>query len=70
MAYKDKQKGTTQGRAFPRTHGLLSRVAKAEGVSRQFVQQVASGLRKSKRIESALGREMRKLQRLLAKEAA
>jgi hypothetical protein len=35
-------------------HGVYARVARREGVSRQFVHQVATGKRKSQRIQAAL----------------
>ena len=51
-------------------HGLYALVAGSENVTRQFVHQVATGKRTSKRIQAALARETRKLLKKLTEEAA
>ena len=71
MADKVKQESNTAPRgiaALPKLHGLYTRVAKRANVSRQFVHQVATGARRSKRIERALSREYSRLRRLLVKQ--
>jgi len=51
-------------------HGLYSSVARRENVTRSFVHQVATGKRTSKRIHSAIQREIKKRVKRLMQEAA
>ena len=53
-----------------RFSGLYSSVARRLNVSRQFVHQVATGKRTSKRISDAIQREKESLLKKLAEEAA
>ena len=53
---------------FSLMRGLYSRVAKRLGVDRSFVSRVASGSRKSKRVEAELLKEMRDVERQIAKQ--
>jgi hypothetical protein len=73
VAYKrkqrQKQKSNTPEIDYQRYlafRGLYSRVAKQQNVSRQFVQQVAQGVRTSKRISTALARELQRIERRIA----
>ncbi|HLJ87737.1 MAG TPA: hypothetical protein VKZ53_13005 [Candidatus Angelobacter sp.] len=67
MADKRKQQSNTALNRYAAFHGLFTRVAKAQKVSRQFVQQVAYGKRTSSRIQRALSREAQKMERHILK---
>lgn len=47
-----------------RYRGLYARVARQLGVDRSFVSRVARGERRSKKVEEALKKELRRIERL------
>lgn len=47
-----------------RYRGLYARVARQLGVDRSFVSRVARGERRSKEVEEALQKELRRIERL------
>lgn len=44
--------------------GIYSRVARELGIDRSYVSRVANGLRRSKKVEAALLREIKRIERL------
>ena len=51
-----------------RYRGLYARVARQLGVDRSFVSRVARGERRSKEVEEALQKELRRIERLSAEK--
>jgi transcriptional regulator with XRE-family HTH domain len=47
--------------------GIYSRVAKQLGIDRSYVSRVASGERKSERVEKALMRELQRIEKMMKK---
>lgn len=50
--------------------GVYSRVAKQLGLDRSYVSRVASGQRRSKKVEAALMAEIRRIEKLAGKRKA
>lgn len=50
--------------------GVYSRVAKQLGLDRSYVSRVASGQRRSKKVEAALMAEIRRIEKLAGKRQA
>jgi hypothetical protein len=69
--------GTNGDKKHPSTKGVLnrhqlyrgiySRVAQQLGIDRSYVSRVASGERKSEKVEKALARELQRIERLMKK---
>jgi len=50
--------------------GVYSRVAKQLGLDRSYVSRVASGQRRSKKVEAALLAEIKRIEKIAGKRAA
>jgi hypothetical protein len=48
--------------------GIYSRVAKQLGIDRSYVSRVASGERKSEKVQKALMRELQRVEKMMKKE--
>ena len=65
----DKRDSSTNG-AFNRLQlyrGIYSRVAKQLGIDRSYVSRVASGERRSEKVEKALLREIERVEKMTRK---